>query len=315
MKTKVTIMMGFVALLLTMAACSNDTAEQTAPVKKEIQLSAQVAESAVTRTTYEHIFTNAVCWVWADNVDEVNGSVLENGTDYLKAWRLTANRNGVLTPASDDKKLWPDNGNLNFYVMVGNAGDSFVKNETAFPSEALTHTIAEDQRTEAAYNSSDLMFGSLAGVTSVEYPTLQLQHMLSQVQVALIAGGDISKEQLATATLELVDMPTSATVTLSKSTVPTVAADVTTANTKMRTIANVYSGTYQYASAIVAPHSHSGHFVKLTYDSQVYYYDRAMDFANGHTYRLNLTLKDKCIVALTDIQIQGWSSGENVWAN
>ena len=75
-----------------------------------------------------------------------------------------------------------------------------------------------------------------------------------------------------------------------------------------RTVTNIYGSNYNYATAIVAPHSVDGHFVKVTYDSKEYYYDITKELLSGHTYKLNLMLKDKALVAIEGNEINGWTS-------
>jgi len=303
MKKTIYYMTVLLALLMTAMACKDDA---TALSTKEIQLGAKVSQLTKTRAaTYEHLYTGAICWVWADNTD--GGTVTE--ADYLKAWQLTANANGSMTPDPTDKKLWPGSGELNFYALVGNfAENTFVGNTTSFPTEAITHTIAADQTTEENYNQSDLMYGTLTEVTSDEYPMIQFQHMLTQVQVALIAGGSITQAQLATATVELLDMPTAVSFTISKSAAPAITAGAETNDVQINTVTNIYGSNYNYATAIVAPHSVDGHFVKVTYDSKEYYYDITKELLSGHTYKLNLMLKDKALVAIEGNEINGWTA-------
>ena len=307
---KTIYMTTLLALLMTVMACSDHT-EATATGGEEIRLGAMVNQLTPTRAaTYEHVYTGATCWVWADNTE--GETIVE--ADYLKAWQLTANANGSMLPAATDKKLWPGSGELNFYALIGNfPEETFVGNTTPFPTEALTHTIAADQTTEENYNQSDLLYGTLTEVTSDEYPMIQFQHMLTQVQVALIAGGSITQAQLANATVELEGMPVSASLTLSKTETPVITASEETNNVQISTVANANGSNYNYAVAIVAPHSVSGHFVKVTYDTKEYYYDVNKELLSGHTYKLNLKLTDNGLISLGEAVISGWETSDNPW--
>ncbi|MDR2131287.1 MAG: fimbrillin family protein [Odoribacteraceae bacterium] len=106
------------------------------------------------------------------------------GTPLYEKNILTADGNGGLSGGV--KMYFPESGkNADIYALHTNASWS----GNAYPASALTHTVAVDQRARGDYAASDLLYGRTMNVAKTTQDVgLTFYHLLSKVQVAVVAG-------------------------------------------------------------------------------------------------------------------------------
>ena len=206
---KAITMIGCGLLASVLAACSagDDRAQET---RLPIVLGTEVG--AVTRSNdATNLLSGDTVYVWADMVNGVSEAV----TEYFNAWALKANGVGSLsTLAAGNAKLFPATNALNFYAMVGNFGrdaedNPIITAETSvLPTEqGITHTVLSDQRTPADYYKSDLLYAVRKNQEPVsEAVVLPFKHLLSRIQVVIVAGNGMTASELAGATVKLLNL-------------------------------------------------------------------------------------------------------------
>ena len=214
---------GAAAVLLALAACSQDDAPAAGQLP--IRLSSQVQESSVATTrgfNRINVPNGNNVYVWADmiNLSDAKRSV------YFNTWTLKANGEGGLQ--SDDVKFFPATNVLDLFAMAGSFSGYSLNDKNALPIGGINHTIRTDQRAEGAYYASDLLYTAVLGQEPIaDKVELPLYHMLSKVQVVLIPGtgnttdDNYDTDVLKTATVKLLGVETRARFTPNKS------ADVT----------------------------------------------------------------------------------------
>ncbi len=122
---------------------------------------------------------------------------------------LTADGAGNFT--GGEAMYFPITGdNINIYALHTNGTLS-----GAFPSSAVVHTVAADQRTQGDYYKSDLLYANSKNVakTASSIP-LTFYHMLSKVRVAIVSG--TNSPNLTGATVQILGTKPSAGFTPSK---------------------------------------------------------------------------------------------------
>ena len=274
-------------LVLMLTACSSDPDLQT-PAEKEIQLFSQVDQS-----------TRA-----ADNAANLQVSQLASGTkitvkvkenaatpsvDYALA-TYTADGSGGLSLPEGLKQYYPANGNgVNIYAFhpmgVG-----------------TTFEVQTDQKTDANYIKSDLMWASLSNITAESTPaqrTLVFGHKLSKIVVTIQKTEEFSGTDLATATLKLGNdnLVTSGTFVAATGTFTPA-----TSGTGTITLAE-NAGTATY-TAIVVPQPILGRKINLTIgeiSSSYSILTESFDPGKRYTYVLTVGLSGKITLIRSDI--------------
>ena len=215
MKTTLMVMMAASAVLTGLTACSSDDAAPAAQQTREIRLGTTVGD--VTRSNdATNLLNGDTVYVWADMVNP--STTPATVTEYFNAWALKANGvGGLSTLAAGNAKLFPATNMLNFYALVGNFGKKTVEEQevpmitdgtTELPTtEGIRHTVLDDQTTAEAYYKSDLMYAvKLEQEPISDAVVLPFKHLLSRIQVVLVAGNGMTTTELATATVKLLDM-------------------------------------------------------------------------------------------------------------
>lgn len=326
MKTKNILFLSLSALLLSLTACSSDDGENIANGKREIQLYASVGNGQ-TRASASDYFVpkNTICYVWADEINPRTGAIVAEPTiDPVKAWELTSSGNGMLLPSKGDTYNYPEENNLNFYGLVANMEEgTIVKSTTDMPA-TITHNIEADQSTTAAVAKSDLLYGVLKDVAPESaYPTLNFYHMLTRVQIALIAKAENVTPELAaelnTATVKIVGMKQTAILSLDKSKDMEEAADrammITSSGTQDILLPTVINTSLdenpQYVSAVIAPITVDGTFVEVTFADKTYNYTLTdTQLEAGKSYKLNLVLQSNATFRSTadaSLTVESWT--------
>ena len=225
MKTRLFITMAAATMIL--AGCSNDeNGMDNGPVELRLTSGVTVQQTRA-NTQAEQIAANEVIYAWVDDAGSTTPSVVAAAA-YINAWKLTAGGFGNFFGTS---MYFPKSGNgVDIYAMHGNFGSTFTEGivgtsteGTAFPTTALTHTVASNQApgesgSMANYTQSDLLYARKTGAARSNSSAVQLTfyHMLSKVEVALKAG--TGSPDLTDATVTIENTKLKADFTLNKET-------------------------------------------------------------------------------------------------
>lgn len=207
---KSTFLLILAAAGFLLASCSNDETEPADNRPVELRLTSGV-EVPQTRSTQEtSIAVGEVVSVWVDNA-----STTPAPTPLHEAVQFKAGGNGTLSAEDNTKMYFPSTSTkLNIYAIHGNFTTPFSAANKSFPSSAITHTVASDQKPDANnrmsnYLKSDLLYAVQKDVTTsdnvndhVKTQQLTFYHLLSKVEVALKAGTGVSSLDNATVTIE-----------------------------------------------------------------------------------------------------------------
>ena len=160
-----------------------------------------------------NLISGDTVYVWADMI---NGATQAVG-DYFNAWALRANGVGVLTTIyPNNEMLFPATNKLNFYALVGNFGKGeglranepyVARDTTEFPATGIRHTVLCDQSTSTAYYKSDLLYAVVKNQEPVSAAVvLPFKHLLSRIQVVIVAGNGVSTTELNSASVKLLNL-------------------------------------------------------------------------------------------------------------
>lgn len=310
------------AAAVTLGSCSSEQADlegQQVELRLASSLNLQT-RAAYTFTQNTQIASGQTVYAW---VDEVGAS------EYIHAWQLTADGSGNFT---GDRKNYPVSGNaINVYALHGNL-TGITPGTTTFPA-TLTHTVATDQSTGSNYEASDLLAAKATNCARQVAPhNLQFSHLLSKVEVYLVAGTGMTDAELATAQVTVLNTKLSAALTLSKtaatlvSVAPSGTIDATTGNAitaKMQsqtdqtvTIEGSAQKAYAFGEAVIVPQyvSSTGaaggspvDFVQIKVGTNTYTAQVNNDFAAGKRYVYNVVV-NKSGITLTST-ILPWGDG------
>ena len=194
--SKTTYLAAAALALLTLAACSGSDDSPQDAQRHEIRFTSSLAAPADAQTrAYGNFDSYAMAqkfFVWADMYDAMENVT----TSYFNAWELTVS-SVTSSFSTTSTKMFPAYNSLSFYTLHGNFSEDISEaNETAWPS-LLTHTVKTTQVTDADFQVSDLVYAINRNVTPTPAPVnLQFRHLLSQVEVALIAGNGLTADEL-----------------------------------------------------------------------------------------------------------------------
>lgn len=296
------------AAMAALAACSDRIQSSSEPVELRLSSGLQMqTRAAYTSTQNAQILSGETVYAWVDEV---------GATEYVSAWELTADGDGALTGTRKD---YPNNGHaVNVYALHGSFGSAITAGTTTFPTAALTHSVAANQGTAAAFAQGDLLWATGANLArQVAAHALTFSHLLSKIEVYLVAGSGTTDDELETAGVTILNTIPSATVTLSKSAAPTVA--VTTAAvqditclTQTQTDQTVLIGTveqpaHRFAEAVIVPQAVNNDFVKVTLGSSNYTAKVNTTFAAANKYTYYVVV-NKSGISLTST-ITPWTDG------
>lgn len=265
------------SLMACLSACSNvENIEQNDRQPVEIKLSSGVTPEsrALTPTQSTQIESGETVYVWAEN----SGTT----TAYFNAWALTSDGSGKLNSGESDKKYFPtDRSALNIYALHGN----FIVSDE-MPASI---SVLENQSTKEAYCKSDLLYAVSTNVPySEKIITLDFKHLLSKIEINLIAGSGVDLSKVTF--VKVLNTQLAADITLKNS--EAIAAAITpTGDTADITAYKSSDNNGVYAEAIVIPQEVSGTFVEVTVGGTPYYYTiPTQTLKSGYKYILNLTV-------------------------
>ena len=313
---------------LALAACSSGSVSDEGPTEEqpmEIRLSTGL--DAQTRT-YTPTQSTAVAdgqtvYAWADDhVNKTNSSDHAGDiADYLKGWTLTSSGSSL----TGSKQYYSAAGNnLDVYAVHGTFNNAVTEGATAWAAftSGLTHTVAAAQNTGSAYLDSDLLYAVALNLARQSTPhTLTFKHLLSKIEVYVIAGSGISVSDITGATVTIQSMLPTAEVTLSKAAATSsvitasgtpvdISPKVTTSTSETLTIGTETKQVPAFAEAIIVPQKYDTnrdgtgtgmHLIKIvlpngtSLETPIGTYS----FEQGKRYAYNLTVSAK------EIRLQG----------
>lgn len=220
MKTK--SFMTMAVAMLVFAACSNDENEMD-NWNGEIRLTSGIeVQTRATHNLDELLKEGESVHIWVDDAKDLQTTVSKENLYENNV--LTVGNGGALSGGIT--MYFPQSGNkVNIYALHTNAtltGD-------AFPGSALTHQVAQDQRSTVTgsgngYQGSDLVFAKSASVARTSSAvSLTFAHLLSKIEVVLVAGDGLQANEIET--VEILNTKLNAKFTPSKTTNFSVTAD------------------------------------------------------------------------------------------
>ena len=316
------------AAALTLGACSSEGEpagqESQQPVEIKLSSSLYLETRAYTKAQDSQIESGEKVYAW---VDEVSGSA-----NFITAWQLTASGTGGFAGAS---KNYPMSGyNIDVYAIHGNfidgtTGEAYTPTGD-FPS-TLTHSVAADQGSATSgYANSDLLFTSATGLArQVAAHPLTFSHLLTKIEVYLVAGTGFSDSDLASATVRILNTKPATTVTLDKSATPiasvgTVSGTVAPITAKMSygsenvTVSGTTKNAPALAEAVIVPQSvesASGDpvdFIEVTISSTPYTAQLKNNFTAGNRYVYNVVVNKSGIQFTSSIDPWGPGVGDTI---
>ena len=317
MKADKFLLITLVSCMLT--ACGNDNEEKLMtddPVELKLSSGLDLQTRAdYTFTQGSQIVAYEKVYAW---VDEVQTSSV---SEYVQAWELTAGGSGSL---SGTTKFYPTSGNnVNVYAVHGN----FTAPTGSFPA-SLSHSVSTSQNTE--YAKSDLLFGYKTGCSrQTEAHQLTFTHLLSKIEVYLIAGTGMTDANLTNATVYIQNTLPTTTVSFNKTaaTIATISAATGTASditAKMQyqtdqqvTVSGSSKYAYAFGEAIIIPqwvndtHASGGadvDFVKITLSGGGNYIAQVnKEFEAGKKYTYYVTVNASGLTLSSTIT--NWTAG------
>jgi len=303
---------------VALLACDRENipgAQESDPVEIRLTSAMQLlTRAAYTSTQSAQIVSGEKVYVWADEVKTP-------ATEYIHAWELTADGSGNF---SASRKNYPNSGNpIDVYALHGNF-TGITAETTTFPA-SVTHTVAADQTT--GFAESDLLYASATGLPRQKTAhALTFSHLLSKIEVYLVAGTGTTDTELETATVTIQNTVPTATLTLSKSAAPTVAvtadpvqaiaARLQTETDQTVLIESVAQPAHRFAEAVIVPqwvnttHASGGNpvdFITVTIGSASYNAQINKEFTGGNKYTYNIIV-NKSGITLTS-SITPWIDG------
>lgn len=279
----------FSGLLLT--ACSDNNGQDPENGSgTSMQFSATIGEMK-SRATTDHqntlIARNEPVWLWVNkNKDE---------STYLGAWEHLSTGTGKLISINPAMQYFPPgNAAVNIYGIHGNLTPVITEKDNL--PDTLIHRVFTDQRTDANYLKSDLLWTNDLKQYPADDIKLIFSHMLSKIEVCFKPVGSLTDDSIAGAQAWLVDMQQMAKI-CPKTGVGYTYGDAVDIQIPMKTLAysaTTFSGT-DYAEIIVPPQKITPRVmmkVKFTNGSTFYYRpDSIFTLEPGKVYTFNMLVK------------------------
>ncbi len=277
----------YFALALVMSACNNTDELGYGAKDSEIRLTSNVVASRA-NTQATQIADGESVYVWLEN---------ETGDKSVGAWKLTAGGNGELT--GETQKYFPDGTeNLKSYAIHAN---TTIEDDTALPSEVI-HTVIADQKTTDNYIKSDLLYSIKDEVKKGVENTLKFYHMLSKLEVKLIAGEGYTAEELKAFEVSILNTNLNAKLTIDKTKTESDVLETTVVAEGDKTPISINAFTDDYAEAIIVPQTiAAGDFIKFKSGEKelIYKLDNKKVFEAGKKYKYEVTIKRSGISVTT----------------
>lgn len=298
------------AATLMLGACSN--IEETEPIQEktvELKLSSSLdlqTRAAYTLTQTTQIANGEKVYAW---VDEVGAS------EYVHAWELTADGAGNFSGSTQN---YPVSGKpVDVYAIHGNL-TGITAGTTTFPA-SLSHSVAADQ--SADYAKSDLLCASATNCArQVAAHNLEFKHLLSKIEIYLVAGTGMTDAELETAQVTILNTKPTTAVTLSKTATPiasigaasgtatAITAKMQTETDQTVTISGVAQPAHRMAEAIIVPQAVNDDFIQITVGTSTYTAKVNKTFDAGNKFVYNVVVNKSGIEFSSTIL--PWGMGE-----
>lgn len=304
------------ACLLTMA-CSSEQYSSDAPVRGDgvtVRLSAsggsyELTEGGKTRAA-DGLYTSETGFTGGETVKvyKLVGSDTESA--YYSVGAPTAGKSDLT--AVGDELHYPAEGTTTLYAV--------------YPSTSTeSHVVMHDQKTDAAYKASDLMYAPAINVTKeqrTQVQNLDFQHQLVKLKVVINKTAEVG--QVTGVTLKNVKRKTSVTVASTGMTVgeatPVVDGDDGYSATAATNNSILVSGeetaapgvaeTYTYACVFPAQAWAEADFITIAADAKTTTYKLTKTFEAGHFYQLTVTLNGLALGST--VTIDNWTGNESI---
>lgn len=270
----------YFALALAFASCTNNEDLNYGIQDNEIRLTSGVVSSrAATQST--QIVKDEPVYAWLNNYN----------LEVVKAWKLTADGEGHL---NGDRKYYPDGvSSLKGYAVHAN---STITDDSSLPA-TIEHTVLADQTNVAGYVKSDLLFAIKDEVKKGEENPLNFYHMLSKVEVKLVAGEGYTNEQLSAYNVSILGVKPTATLTIDPAKTE---AEIAGLSVRKAMIAasgepitiSIPTKTDDYAEAIIVPQTLQGYFIQIKSEGVdlCYALETAKEFESGKNYKFDIKI-------------------------
>lgn len=277
----------YFALALVMSACNNTDDFGYGDKDSEIRLTSNVVASRA-NTQATQIVKGESVYVWLENI---------TGDKTVDAWKLTAGDNGELT--GDIQKYFPDGTeSLKSYAVHAN---TTIEEGSSLPSE-IVHNVMADQKITENYIKSDLLYSIKDEVKKGTENTLKFYHMLSKLEVKLIAGEGYTAEELKAFEVSILNTSLTAKLTVDKTKTESGVLETVVAAEGEKTPISINAFTDDYAEAVIVPQTvAAGDFIKFKSGEKelVYKLDNEKAFKAGKKYKYEVTIKRSGISVTT----------------
>lgn len=289
------------AAVTLLTACQNEySGTARDPEGVEIRLGTVVGE-ATRSYDLPNLRSDQRCYVWADQLNPTGRGEEIVAEPWFDAWELRTGNNQLVPWTSGDVRTYPAENSVNLYAVVGSFGDTDVKG-TALPDiVGLLHSVSDDQRTAAAYYDGDLVSAALYD----QWPTsetveLHFYHLLSKLQVQLVAGEDMTADELSQATVTVLDVRRNVVFK------PARDADWTDAAARGAMLAeplqadvsqgdiSIGTSLTGYEDCVLPPQTVEAgrNFIRVEYSGETVWYrlEQPLTLVSGQSYRFRLTV-------------------------
>ena len=288
----------YFALALVMSACNNTDDFRYGDKDSEIRLTSNVVASRA-NTQATQIVKGEDVYVWLEN---------RTGDKTVDAWKLTVGDNGELT--GDTQKYFPDGTeNLKSYAVYAN---TTIEEGSALPSE-IVHSVMSDQKNTENYIKSDLLYSIKDEVKKGTENTLKFYHMLSKLEVKLIAGEGYTAEELEAFEVSVLNTSITAKLTVDKEKTESDVLNTVVNAEGDKTPISINAFTDDYAEVVIVPQRvAAGDFIKFKSGEKelVYELNSEKVFEAGKKYKYEVTIK-RSGISVTTSEV-AWTDNQDI---
>lgn len=298
-------MAGMIATIAMFTACSQNEAEDIAPINKSNVIS--LTSSMETMRAASELQTNALSTSVKVGAFGVSGSAtITNGNNN----EYTVGTNGTLTATNE--MAWPSDASakVNIYAYAPYQSNWTYNSANAF-------SVQTDQSSDANYLASDLLYAKATDKTqTTEAIALNFTHKLSRINVTIKKGEDASTITLNGAKVYITN--TYIATTLNPSTgalaeTPSTAADILIGTLSAEPTA---TGTTLYGITIPQAIAAATKLVKVTTTDKVYVakLGSATTLEGGKSYNFTATIGTSTEATLTlgSVTLTGWGDATDL---
>lgn len=277
----------YFALALVMSACNNTDDFGYGDKDSEIRLTSNVVASRA-NTQATQIVKGEDVYVWLED---------ETGEKTVEAWKLTAGDNGELK--GETQRYFPDGTEkLKSYAIHAN---TTIEEGSALPAE-IVHTVTADQKNVENYIKSDMLYSIKDEVRKGTENALKFYHMLSKLEVKLIAGEGYTAEELKAFEVSILNTSLVAKLTIDKTKTESGILETTVTAEGDKTPILINALTDDYAEAVIVPQAvTAGKFMKFKSGEKELIYELGNEkvFEAGKKYKYEVTIKRSGISVTT----------------